>query len=101
MDSMSARTPEEIHAGLGRALALEDLDRLLTSIVEGTVQIVPVGIRQERKGIREGAIQMPEELPQVDWEMRTTRSRKPRYRLRGTAVLDRPVPSRPFRTAGN
>lgn len=99
MDNTSARTPEEIHAGPGRTLALQDLERLLTDIVEDSVRIVPVGIRQETTDIREGTTQMPEELPQVDRKMRTPRSRGPRHRVRDTAVLDRPVPSLPFRAA--
>lgn len=100
MDNTFARTPEEIHVGPGQAPDLKDLDRLLTHIVEDSMRIVAVGIGPETTSMREGTTQMPEILPQLDREMRSIWSQRPLHRVRGSEVLDRPVPSRPIRAAG-
>jgi hypothetical protein len=76
-----------------------DLDRLLPGILQSSVRIVPLGIGQEAKAIREWTARMPEEFVQAGSEPRSTLSRGPWQRVRGIAVLDRQAPSRPFRAA--
>ena len=71
-ENASARTPEEIYASHGQALVAEDVDRLAANFAEDAVQISPAGVRRGRDGIREGFIQLFKDLPQANWEMRTT-----------------------------
>jgi len=71
-ENASARTPEEIYASHGQALVAEDLDGLAANFAEDAVQISSAGVRRGRDGIREGFIQLFKDLPQANWEMRTT-----------------------------
>jgi uncharacterized protein (TIGR02246 family) len=72
MENTSTRTPEEIYASHGQALVAEDLDGLVANFAEDAVQISPAGVRQGRDGIREGFAQLFKDLPQADWDMKTT-----------------------------
>jgi len=71
-ENTSARTPEEIYASHGRALVAENVDQLAANFAEDAVQISPAGVRRGRDGIRDGFIQLFKDLPQANWEMRTT-----------------------------
>jgi hypothetical protein len=72
MENTSARTPKEIYASHGQALVAEHLDRLVANFAEDAVQISPAGVRRGRDAIRDGFIQLFKDLPQANWEMRTT-----------------------------
>lgn len=70
--AISSRTPEEVYASHGAALMGEDLDALAANFAEDAVIITPAGVRHGRGGARENFTQLFTDLPQAEWDMRTT-----------------------------
>ena len=64
--------PRTFTLATGRPWSQRTWTRLVANFAEEAVQISPAGVRRGRDGIREGFIQLFKDLPQANWEMRTT-----------------------------
>jgi ketosteroid isomerase-like protein len=69
---ISSRTPEEVYASHGAALMAEDLDALAANFAEDAVIITPAGVKHGKDGARENFTQLFADLPQAEWDMKTT-----------------------------
>ncbi len=65
------RTPQEIFAHHGQALAAGDLDGIVADYSEDAIFVTPAGTRRGKEGVREGFIQLLADLPNASWELPT------------------------------
>jgi hypothetical protein len=69
---MSAvRSPQEVFAHHGEAMAAEDLDRIVSDYSEDAVFITSDGVRHGRAGVREGFERLLADLPGASYEIPT------------------------------
>ncbi len=66
-----SRTPQEIFAHHGQALAAGDLEGIVSDYSEDAVFITPAGTRRGKAGVREGFVQLLADLPDARWELPT------------------------------
>lgn len=66
------RTVAEVFASHGGALAAEDLDALEVNFADEAVIITPDGVKRGKEGARENFVQLFTDLPQAQWDMKTT-----------------------------
>lgn len=65
------RTPQEVFAHHGAALAAGDLDEILTDYAEDSVLITPAGVARGRQAIRRVFAQLLADIPDANWDLKT------------------------------
>jgi ketosteroid isomerase-like protein len=68
----AARTPEEIFQHHAQALGAGDLDEIVADYSEDAIFITPAGVKRGKHGIREAFTQLLAELPDANWNIKTT-----------------------------
>lgn len=67
----SSRTPQEVFAHHGEAMAAQDLDRIVSDYSEDAVFITADGVLHGRSGVREGFERLLADLPNASYEIPT------------------------------
>ncbi len=67
-----ARPPREVFQHHVEALGAEDLDEIVADYSDDAVFITPQGVRRGKQGVREGFQQLLGEVPDADWDLKTT-----------------------------
>src|ERR1700753_1811985 len=65
------RTPQEIFAHHGKALAAADLDEIVVDYADDSVLITPLGVSRGKDGIRKVFAKLLEDLPDAAWDLKT------------------------------
>lgn len=65
------RTPQEVFAHHGAALATGDLDEIVADYAEDSVVLSPAGIARGKDAIRSVFATLLAELPDAKWDLRT------------------------------
>jgi ketosteroid isomerase-like protein len=71
MEATTARTPQEIFQHHAEVLIAGDLDGIVSDYSDDAVFITPAGIRRGKDGVREGFVQLLDDVPSADWEVPT------------------------------
>lgn len=66
-----ARTPQEVFAHHGKALADGDLDEIVVDYAEDSVLITAAGVARGTNGIREVFAKLLADLPDADWDLKS------------------------------
>jgi hypothetical protein len=64
------RTPEEVFAHHGKALAAGDLDEIVVDYADDAVLITPAGVSRGRDGIRNAFAKLLNDLPNAAWDLK-------------------------------
>jgi ketosteroid isomerase-like protein len=65
------RTPQEVFAHHGKALAAGDLDEIVADYADDAVVITPAGVARGKDGVRESFAKLLDELPDAAWDLKT------------------------------
>jgi ketosteroid isomerase-like protein len=65
------RTPQEVFAHHGKALAAGDLDEIVVDYTDDSVLITPAGVARGKDGIRNAFVALLDDLPNAAWELKT------------------------------
>ncbi|WAJ45070.1 nuclear transport factor 2 family protein [Mycobacterium sp. Aquia_216] len=65
------RTPQEIFAHHGEALAAGDLDEIVADYADDSVVISPGGVARGKDAIRDVFANLLADLPNADWDLKT------------------------------
>jgi ketosteroid isomerase-like protein len=65
------RTPQEVFAHHGKALAAGDLDEIVADYADDSVLITPAGVSRGKDGIRKVFAKLLEDLPDAAWDLKT------------------------------
>jgi ketosteroid isomerase-like protein len=65
------RTPHEVFAHHGKALAAADLDEIVVDYTDDSVLITPAGAARGKDGIREAFAKLLDDLPAAAWDLKT------------------------------
>ncbi len=65
------RTPQEVFADHGKALASGDLDAIVTNFADDAVVITTAGVARGRDEIRGAFAKLLDDLPNAEWEMKS------------------------------
>jgi ketosteroid isomerase-like protein len=65
------RTPQEVFAHHGKALAAADLDEIVVDYTDDSVLITPAGAARGKDGIREAFAKLLDDLPAAAWDLKT------------------------------
>jgi hypothetical protein len=65
------RTPQEVFAHHGKALAAGDLDEIVADYADDSVLITPAGAARGRDGIRQAFAKLLADLPNAAWDLKT------------------------------
>jgi ketosteroid isomerase-like protein len=65
------RTPQEVFAHHGKALAAGDLDGIVADYTDDSVLITPAGAARGRDGIRQTFAKLLDDLPNAAWDLKT------------------------------
>ncbi|MEB3982896.1 nuclear transport factor 2 family protein [Mycobacterium sp. 663a-19] len=65
------RTPQEVFAHHGKALAAGDLDEIVADYADDAVLITPAGVARGKHGAREVFAQLLDKLPDAAWDLKT------------------------------
>jgi ketosteroid isomerase-like protein len=65
------RTPQEVFAHHGKALAAGDLDEIVVDYTDDAVLITQAGAARGRDGIRSAFVKLLEALPNAAWDLKT------------------------------
>ena len=65
------RTPQEVFAHHGKALAAGDLDEIVVDYADDSVLITPAGVSRGKDGIRKVFAKLLEDLPDAAWDLKT------------------------------
>jgi ketosteroid isomerase-like protein len=65
------RTPEEVFAHHGKALAAGDLDEIVVDYADDSVLITPAGIARGKDGVRQVFAKLLDDLPDAAWDLKT------------------------------
>lgn len=68
----AARTPQEIFGHHAEALGAGHVDEIVADYTEDAIFITPAGVKRGKKGIQEAFTQLLEELPDAEWNIKTT-----------------------------
>ncbi|OCB25037.1 nuclear transport factor 2 family protein [Mycobacterium intracellulare] len=71
MTPTPSRTPQEVFAHHGAALAAGDLDEILTDYAEDSVLITPAGVARCGQAIRRVFAQLLADIPDANWDLKT------------------------------
>ena len=66
-----ARTPQEIFAHHGRALAAGDLDEIVADYTDDSVIITSAGAARGKDGVRSVFVKLLEDLPNASWDLKS------------------------------
>ena len=66
-----ARTPQEVFAHHGKALAAGDLDEIVVDYADDSVLITPAGVARGKDGIRKAFATLLDDLPNAAWDLKT------------------------------
>jgi ketosteroid isomerase-like protein len=64
------RTPQEVFAHHGKALAAADLDEIVVDYTDDSVLITSAGAARGKNGIRQAFTQLLEDLPDAAWDLK-------------------------------
>jgi uncharacterized protein (TIGR02246 family) len=64
------RTPQEVFAHHGPALAAADLDEIVTDFADDATVITPAGAKHGKDGVREAFTQLLADLPDATWRVK-------------------------------
>ncbi|OBH48735.1 polyketide cyclase [Mycobacterium mantenii] len=67
----TARTPQEVFAHHGTALATGDLDEIVVDYAEDSVLISPAGVARGKGAIRRVFAALLDDLPDANWDLKT------------------------------
>ncbi len=67
-----ARTPQEIFEHHVQALGQGDLEEIVADYADDALFITPQGVKGGTEGVRQGFTEMLEDLPDAEWELKTT-----------------------------
>lgn len=65
------RTPQQVFAHHGTALAAGDLDEIVVDYAEDSVLIGPAGVARGRDAIRRVFATLLDDLPDANWDLKT------------------------------
>lgn len=65
------RTPQEVFAHHGKALAAGDLDEIVADYADDAVVITSAGVARGKQGVREAFAKLLDELPDAAWDLKT------------------------------
>jgi ketosteroid isomerase-like protein len=65
------RTPQEVFAHHGTALAAGDLDEIVVDYTDDSVLITPAGAARGKDGIRQAFAGLLDDLPSAAWDLKT------------------------------
>jgi len=68
----AGRTPQEIFGHHAQALGAGDLDEIVADYSEDAIFITPAGVKRGKQEIREAFTQLLGELPDANWDIKTT-----------------------------
>jgi ketosteroid isomerase-like protein len=71
MGPTGSRTPQEVFAHHGRALATGDLDGILADYTDDSVVITSDGAVRGKDGVRQVFAKLLEDLPNATWDLKT------------------------------
>ncbi len=66
------RTPEEVFQHHIEALGAADLDGIVSDYADDAIFITPGEVKRGKEGVREAFAQLLEDLPDANWDIRTT-----------------------------
>jgi len=64
------RTPQEVFAHHGRALAAGDLDEIVADYAEDSVVITSAGVARGRDGVRKAFARLLDDLRDAEWDLK-------------------------------
>jgi ketosteroid isomerase-like protein len=64
------RTPQEVFAHHGKALAASDLDEIVADYTDDSVLITPAGAARGKDGIRQAFAKLLDDLPNAAWNLK-------------------------------
>jgi hypothetical protein len=65
------RTPQEVFAHHGKALAAGDRDEIVVDYTDDSVLITPAGASHGKDGIRRAFAKLLDDLPNAAWDLKT------------------------------
>ena len=65
-----SRTPREVFAHHGEALAAADLDEIVVDYADDSMLITPAGVARGRDGIRDAFAKLLDDLPNAAWDLK-------------------------------
>jgi hypothetical protein len=65
------RTPQEVFAHHGKALAAGDLDEIVADYADESVVITSAGVARGKDGIRKVFVRLLDDLPNAVWDLKT------------------------------
>jgi len=65
------RTPQEVFAHHGMALAAGDLDEIVADYTDDSVVITSGGVARGKEGIRKVFVKLLDDLPNAAWDLKT------------------------------
>jgi len=65
-----SRTPQEVFAHHGQALAAGDLDEIVVDYADDSVVITPAGVARGKDGIRKVFVKLLDDLPNAAWDLK-------------------------------
>ena len=65
------RTPQEVFAHHGKALAAGDLDEIVADYADDSVVITSGGVARGKDGIRKVFVKLLDDLPNAAWDLKT------------------------------
>ncbi|MDP8971286.1 MAG: nuclear transport factor 2 family protein [Actinomycetota bacterium] len=67
-----ARAPQEVFQHHVEALGAEDLDEIVADYSDDAILITAQGVKRGKSGVREGFQQLLDDLPDAEWDLKTT-----------------------------
>ena len=65
-----ARTPQEVFAHHGKALAAGDVDQIVADYADDSVVITAAGVARGKDAIRKAFVKILDELPNASWDLK-------------------------------
>jgi hypothetical protein len=65
------RTPREVFAHHGEALAAADLDEIVVDYADDSMLITPAGVARGKDGIRDVFAKLLDDLPNATWDLKS------------------------------
>nr|WP_119184944.1 nuclear transport factor 2 family protein [Mycobacterium decipiens] len=65
------RTPQEVFAHHGQALAAGDLDEIVADYRDDSFVITPAGVARGKDGIRQLFVKLLDDVPNAVWDLKT------------------------------
>jgi hypothetical protein len=65
------RTPQELFAHHGKALAAGDLDEIVADYTDDSVVITTAGASRGKEGARKAFVKLLDDLPNAAWDLKT------------------------------